>query len=784
MSSSSNKLGTHTQYTDGALVQLTGPDGTIMAYQYDNQQRSFFIREAALTFTGKHGSTHISTDPIPSATCTTPGLMAADDKCRLDAIVGTRVGVLGFQGAGFPDDGGFIQGDIILAAGNEMISLERVGQVVRFTVDVPTILSCGNEDCLQIFWVQDETDIAAIRPPVSGGRLLGENLYGELKIFLFPENTVVNPANPAATLNNKAFYPSLIFKRYDDGTGTNEGEIDLVLKRNSSGTATVGWAFTPGATGKPELQYFLGTDTDGTRIAFKFDGQSTPGMLGALLYNGTAITKRSAIITGYDTTVVTSNIYKVQWWNVHTKTAIGTEFSITNQSSWDKTNGLPILDSASDALLPIGQIVDVFSVQIGTSNGEPVYVHYCRENPTINASSLWTTLGAIQFGDTLEGIDGLAATASDIRTYESSQWGITGLHAITLLNSGTPIEINSAYDAVIDQITPALTVSDNPGTETEYRRPVTIWNRQALRDAYLEFHFARPVPVDVTDTATKYPPMDILLRAPIDSLEVKYAYISGSGSIGTGDYAGKTYCLLSGITVEEIPPTGLIRVVNSGGSYDSTFGYVAVMKDAVTGHAAIIMDSAAPGSSDIVEIMHEDYKSPALRLQFTFLQDHDLTLQPQVGILNPTSIYNSSDTNVNDYVGAMEAGYTVGSTHWQDGSTSSGTSGITVNPEGFVCYTGTGTTGGDEVFNVLQILVVDSKCWVWWNGLLMSPNTADSAILPTPVDVTTPYFPLPDVVQYGKFGVRLFPGSKLRRFIIKSRPSKHSEFSYGQVEVS
>jgi hypothetical protein len=57
--------------------------------------------------------------------------MSADDKCKLDAMLGTRLGVLGFSGAGMPDDGGWLSGDIILAAGTEFISLERIGMQVK-----------------------------------------------------------------------------------------------------------------------------------------------------------------------------------------------------------------------------------------------------------------------------------------------------------------------------------------------------------------------------------------------------------------------------------------------------------------------------------------------------------------------------------------------------------------------------------------------------------------------------------------------------------------------------
>lgn len=774
-----NQLGNHDQYTDAALVEVPGPDNTKFGYQYDQQTRAFFVREVTLLFSGKHGSTHITTDPIPTATCTTPGLLAAEDKCRLDNLVGTRIGVLGFQGAGFPDDGGFLQGDVILAAGSEMISLERVGNVIRFVVDVPAVFTCGNEDCLQMYWLQDETDVSAIRPPVTGGRLLGANIYGELKIYAFPENTIVNPANPSATLNNKGFYPTFIFKRYDDGTGTNEAELDVVLKRNASGTTIIGHAFTPGATGTPQYVVFMGLDDDGNRITFQLSGQSTTGVLGALMYNGVSITKRPAIITAYDSTVITSNIYHAKWWDTQRKLTLGTVFSITNQATWDLTTNVPVLDAGNDSLLSVGQIVDVYSIQIGLANGQPVFAHYCREHPLIQSSSLWTTLSAIEFGNTLVSHDGAigAATVDDLRTYDRD-WGIDGLHDVTLFNAGSPISINSAYDAVIDTSIPALTVVENAGAVGEQRRPVTIWSRHALRDAYLEIHFARPVPNASSASAIDYPPIDILVRAPIDSFEVKYATVTASGAIGSGTYVGKTYATLTGVVADFIPQRGLVRIVTAGGSYGNSFAYIAVLRN-TDGTPTLVMNAAAPTGT--VEILHEEYRSPAARLKFGFNNTHDISLQPQVGILDPTMHYSGSG-GVADLAGAMMPGYAVGTTNWQNGATSSGTGATTSAPAGFIVYTGA-KPGGTEVFNVLQVLVFDQQLWLWWNGLLMAPNSIDSGLLATPVDIATPYYPITDVVEYGKFGVRLFPGAKIRRFIVRSKPIKFSQYSLGQLEV-
>ena len=776
-----NQLKTHENYLDTSLVKIPGPDGTTISYQYDEQQRAFYARESSLPFTGRHGGIHISTDPIPGATCTTPGLMSSDDKCRLDALVGTRIGVLGFTGAGFPDDGGYMDGDVILAPGSENISLERVGNVIRFVVDIPAIFNCGNEDCLQIYWIQDETDIAAIRPPVTGGRLLGTNTYGEMKIYLFPDNTVVNPASPATVLNRKGYYPTFIFKRYDDGIGINEGEIDVVLKRNDSGTATVGWAFTPGATGRPEWNVFLGLDDDNNRITFKLDGSVTNGVLGAVLYNGHVITKKSAIISGYDSTVVTSNIYKAKWWDIHSKTEIGTEFSVTNQSQWDLSTDIPVLDSATDSLLSIGQVIDVWSFKVGETNGTPAYVHYCRERPPVNTSNLWVTIGSIQFGDILR--DDISAPVDDLHTMESSDWGSTGINdQLNIYIADDDMVIGKNRVATIDQGIPALVVAEDEGNAADAELPVMLWHRTSLRDAYLEFHLACPEP---PPGAISYPPIDVLFRAPIDSFGRKYAKVLDIRTLAA-PYAGQVGVLIKGPGYNQWPMTGTIRTLYNSGdyAYGQSYRYTSkLLSYSNTDQVLLVMDAtSAPAAGEIIELVPQQYLAPAARLQFDFDNGHDILMQPIVGTLNMATPYKASDTPINDLAGDFAAGYAVGNSHWQDGVAANNSSLISASPEGFIVYTGSGSTV-EEIFNILRVKVEDNKVWIWWNDLLLSPNQTDSALLPTPVDISTPYFPITDSVQYGKFGIRLWPGAKLRRFIIRSKPVKFSEFTFGQIEV-
>ena len=96
-----NKLPLHTLLADRQTITVTGPDGTTTTYTYDLQTRSLNKTDCSSAVSCRHGASHIGEDPIPDATCDSPGLMSADDKCKLNSFTGTRIGVLGFMGSGF-----------------------------------------------------------------------------------------------------------------------------------------------------------------------------------------------------------------------------------------------------------------------------------------------------------------------------------------------------------------------------------------------------------------------------------------------------------------------------------------------------------------------------------------------------------------------------------------------------------------------------------------------------------------------------------------------------------
>jgi hypothetical protein len=130
-----NKLPLASQVVDSQFFQVPQSNGLLSGFQYNAETKTFIAKESQVIVPSLHGITHISEDPIPAATTDSPGLLSADDKARLDSLLQMRIGVLGFSGSGFSEDGGLLVGDIILAAGSEFISIERVGNVVRFTVE-------------------------------------------------------------------------------------------------------------------------------------------------------------------------------------------------------------------------------------------------------------------------------------------------------------------------------------------------------------------------------------------------------------------------------------------------------------------------------------------------------------------------------------------------------------------------------------------------------------------------------------------------------------------------
>lgn len=832
----------HDTLQDEQFLQVSGPDGLTTGFQYDAQQRALYFKESQVIFPSFHGATHIAEDPIPEATCDTKGLMAADDKCKLDALLQTRIGVLGFQGAGFPDDGGWLQGDIILAAGTEFISLERIGNVVRFTVDSPVPLNCSCEECQQIFWLQDETDVASIRPPTCGGKLPGVNAYGELKIYLFPESTIVDPNTPATTLNNKGNYPALIFKRYDDAIVPGSAEYELILKRdtNNNTLTEIGWAFTPGAAGVAQCVWFMGKDNDGNQIRFDLLPEAEPGLLGAMLYKGHLITKKMGVIVGYTSTILATNQYTVREWDVDAQKPLGDPFTAKNVWQYanpenpasGKNPKTLLLDSSVD-LLAIGTLVDLWFFKVGEVAGEPIRRHYFSKKPVINPNHIWSWVGQCQFGDVdvaraevppgPGSEDKVAATqVSDIRNFERFLWGLTGyddpLVAYDIaITAGTEVaDVNKQHRAVIDTSLPGLKVISSANVPDDFsERPVWLWNRRNICNALVRIDMGRP-------SSSMFSPYDIVLRAPIDEHTEKYMRVIGRGTIN-----GLHYIRVCGVHFHDLPPFGSLRVLipdanaNRIYNYNRKFlfpssvtrgeligqdGTVATGGTEPTGgypqdfdancDSVILTGGSAdntpyPGDiGDIVELLHQEYSSPVVRVEFSFDPANGLVeVQFKVGTLDMSLPYEEDvlADDADDYVRGLAPGYAVSAIYSQTAPFTGVGTQPDASPEGFICYDGGAQIGGtlSEYWNTLEIMLRDNQVWIWWNRLLIPPNNTLSQGLPTPVTITTPYFTIPQDVnrQFGKVGARMWPGAKIRRMDVRTQISMFSEFAYGQLEV-
>lgn len=797
-----SKIPSYTSLQDGQFISISGPDGVTTSYLYDSQQRALYFKESQTLFPAFHGASHISEDPIPEATCDTPGLMSSDDKCKLDALLQTRLGVLGFQGAGFPDDGGWMNGDIILAAGTEFISIERIGNVVRFTVDSPVPLNCACEECTDLYWVQDETDVNSIRPPICSGKLPNVNSYGELKVYTFPSTLLVNNAASKATLNNKGNYPSLIFKRYDDALapGTNEFELTLKRNANNSATADIGWMFTPGATAKPQCVWFMGLDAFGNQRRFEFDVSADPALLGSLLYRGNLITRHKAVITSYTTNIISTNVYNLRMWDIDGQRPVGDTFTAKNtwqyanpESSTTGSNPRSlILDSTID-LLPIGTVVDIWFFKVGEVAGEPVRRYYFCQRPSVNPRNLWADHGEISFGDVLVARkDGTEVTAGSIpyelvaatRDLERNEWGYTGLsdslyyYNVVEANGTGEGVINEQSRAVIDTSLPGLRFPQTVTTAGAKERPITIWSRRSAGNAYVKALIGRP-DLDI------FSPYDIILRGPIDSYKEQYLYVLGKGVIQDLDYVS-----VSGVNFDDVPPFGTLKCISPINNRAFFFRYTKKMMGAgASGFDRIILvGDEGPylgGEGDVVEVMPQDYTSLACRLEFGYEEATGLmTLQVKVGTIDMTKQYEQNETGtVDDYIRGLADGHTVSAIYTQAGTYSGVGTKPDTSPASFVIYDGGLQTGG-EFWNKLEIICREDQVWVWWNELLIPPSGTLSAALVQPISVSSPYFPIPAQAAQGKFGIRMWPGSAVRRLTVKSQLTSFSELRYGQLEIS
>lgn len=812
-----SKIPSYNTLTDQQSVMVTGPHGLTSTYQYDLQTRSLQRTDCGVAVSCKHGTTHLGDDRIPDATCDSPGLMSADDKCRLDAFTGTRIGVLGFTGSGMPDDGGFLEGDIILAAGSDFITLERVGNIIRWNVEIPIPLRCGCDTCDELFLVQDTTDVDKVRPSNCSGRVPGMNLYNSFGTYLVPRSATANVTDVNDVLSQKDRYPAMIFRRYNDLPGL--AEFQLILKRtsNSDPTAEVGWTMLPGTDGSVSSVWAMGRDSAGNIMRFSFIPDAEPGLLGGLFYKGNLITKKMAVITGYTSSVIEDNRYNLKEWDMLNALPMKDEFTARNvweyqnpENSTSGTNPKRLHLDSQNQLLSIGTLVELWAFQVGSTVAGPTYRYFFSKTPEIQPASLWVTLDSARFGDELIsrdeptiGAGGTGGTGgssitpsvlvSDVRTFEQGNWGLTGYDDPLIYNTvdatnitGGGYDVNPDSRARVDISRPGLII-DGPagGTSAVPVRPVFLWYRANQRNSYFRALIGRP---DNSD----YTPIDILFRAPVDSWETRYLFVTETDAID-----GIGVVSVCGLDFTDIPPFGALRNLTPGARRDSTFNFsrkIVSLQGSVTsgygcnqislvGYEGDPLPDMQPG--DVLELVHQDYNAQTLRIDWEVEPASNIQrIQFKCGNLNTGIMYERDGTSVkDDFVRGLDPGYVVSSIYSQAGFWS----GIGTKPQAslneFSILDGGAVIGGaqDEYWNELEVMIRDGQLWIWWNKLLIPPDPNLNAALPTPVNVETPYYPIRS--QRGKLAMRMFPGTRVREIEIKSQAQLFNEFTYGNLKI-
>lgn len=207
-----------------------------------------------------------------------------------------------------------------------------------------------------------------------------------------------------------------------------------------------------------------------------------------------------------------------------------------------------------------------------------------------------------------------------------------------------------------------------------------------------------------------------------------------------------------------------------------------------------ISNVTTPGTTTVVNLLHEEYNSAAVRLEFSVNDTataESVQLQVRAGVLDMGEPYEFDQSLAfgDDLVRGFTPGqFAVSATMTQQGFISTGSETATAEPTGFKVYEGgfTSTTEDStaELWNELEILYRDNQLWVWWNKLLVPPDPTESAALPTGVAVSTPYFPVTSPVDVGKIIFRLWPGTKLREIDIRDQAVQFNEFVHGQLELS
>jgi hypothetical protein len=559
----------------------------------------------------------------------------------------------------------------------------------------------------------------------------------------------------------------------------------------------------------------MGNDDAGNRIRFELNPNSEAGLLGNLLYKGHNLTKAMATITDYTPQVLSNNQYIIKMWDTINEVALGDELTATNTWQYENPEGP---DSGPDAkalvldrtigLLPIGTMIDVWFFKVAEVNGVPIRRYFFIKKPSLQACDIWSRIGGVEFGDILQAREEIepgvgetdktsAEDVSSSRDFEKSIWGLTGFDDPLMFyeDSGTDaitaaIELNTQHRAIIDETLPGMRVEASESAPDPFsERPVFLWNRQRAANMLCTMDIGRP------DSST-FPPYDILLHAPIDSNINQYMKVINTSKFTDAD---QYWVKVKGVRWEDLPEFGAIRILRFGDAGTGgdpapnlLWNYQSKLIFPDPDDDAVVLVGTTPYPhlvsspiNDIVELLHQDYSAPCVRVEFV-ITGTTIDVQFKVGTLDMSVAYEEDlPDDADDYVRGM-ADYAVSSVYTQTGFYDGTGTAPPVNIDGWVVVDGGAVLSGSEpeIWNSLEIMQRGNQLWIWWNDLLIPPNPVLSGTLPVPNPVSTPYFPVDLPAEFGKFGMRLWPGAKVRRAQMRAGSRGFNEFQRGQLVLS
>jgi len=690
---------------------------------------------------------------------------------------------------------------------NGMVYNFEVSGDNSYIVDGIVVHNC--DECAELFLVQDSTDVDKVRPSNCAGRIPGLNVYNEFSSYLVPRSAAINTADIDAILGQKDQYPAMIFKRFNDQPGL--AEFQLILKRTSSTgpTAEVGWTFTPGTSGVVTNVFAMGRDDSGNLMRFSFIPEKEPGLLGGLFYQGNLITKKMAVIVGYEETVIEDNRYTLREWDMVSSMAKKDSFTARNvweyqnpENQISGTNPQRLQLDSQSQLLPIGSLVELWAFTIGASGTGSAIRYFFSKRPELDPRSIWVTLDCVQFGSELisrdESVGGTAGIqpsvmVSDLRNFEKYNWGLNGYDDPLIYNTvdatnitGGGFDVNADSRVRIDTVRPGLIVDGPAGDTSAFPvRPIHLWYRSGQRDSYFRALVGRPENSD-------YTPIDLLFRAPIDSWETRYAFVTDVDQVG--DIGVVSVC---GVNFTDIPPFGTLRNLTPGDRREFSFNYsrkIVTMQGSATGgfgcnQISLIGYEGEPQPNiepgDVLELVHQDYDSPCLRIDWEVEPASNIQrVRFRTGNLN-TGLPYSDDIGSpkDDFVRGLNPGYVTSAVYSQAGFWTGIGSKPQTSLDEFSIYDGGAVLGGavDEFWNELEVMIRDNQLWIWWNKLLIPPDPTANSALPQPVTIDTPYYPVNS--GKGKLGLRMFPGTRVREVEIQGQTRLFNEFTNGNIKI-